>query len=94
MPRAVFFDIDGTLIDSVDLHASAWHKPFLMFGHDVSFEQARSQIGKGAAQAGPGISLKCSTKKTWRRTQRLAWQIFQIEIYAAGPSHFLVGLNC
>jgi HAD superfamily hydrolase (TIGR01509 family) len=47
MLRAAIFDIDGTLIDSVDLHALAWHEAFAHFGHDVSFEQARSQIGKG-----------------------------------------------
>jgi HAD superfamily hydrolase (TIGR01509 family) len=47
MPRAALFDVDGTLIDSVDLHARAWHEAFLKFGHNVSFEQARSQIGKG-----------------------------------------------
>jgi HAD superfamily hydrolase (TIGR01509 family) len=47
MPSAVIFDIDGTLIDSVDLHALAWHEAFRQFGHDVSFEAARSQIGEG-----------------------------------------------
>jgi phosphoglycolate phosphatase-like HAD superfamily hydrolase len=47
MPRAAPFDVDGTLIDSVDLHARAWHEAFLRFGHNVSSEQARSQIGKG-----------------------------------------------
>src|SRR3984957_14786496 len=47
MPKAAIFDLDGTLIDSVDLHALAWHEAFMKFGHDVSFEQARSQIGKG-----------------------------------------------
>src|ERR1700761_6324247 len=47
MPKAVIFDLDGTLIDSVDLHALAWHEAMANFGHDVSFEQARSQIGKG-----------------------------------------------
>jgi phosphoglycolate phosphatase-like HAD superfamily hydrolase len=31
----------------VDLHAVAWHGAMVKFGHDVSFEQARSQIGKG-----------------------------------------------
>ena len=47
MPKAAIFDLDGTLLDSVDLHALAWHEAMLKFGHDVSFEQARSQIGKG-----------------------------------------------
>jgi HAD superfamily hydrolase (TIGR01509 family) len=47
MPKAAIFDLDGTLIDSVDLHALAWHEAMVKFGHVVSFEQARSQIGKG-----------------------------------------------
>jgi phosphoglycolate phosphatase-like HAD superfamily hydrolase len=47
MPKAAIFDLDGTLLDSVDLHALAWHEAMAQFGHDVSFEQARSQIGKG-----------------------------------------------
>jgi phosphoglycolate phosphatase-like HAD superfamily hydrolase len=47
LPKAAIFDLDGTLLDSVDLHAIAWHEAMLKFGHDVSFEQVRSQIGKG-----------------------------------------------
>jgi HAD superfamily hydrolase (TIGR01549 family) len=47
VPKAAIFDLDGTLLDSVDLHAIAWHEAMVEFGHDVSFEQARSQIGKG-----------------------------------------------
>ncbi len=47
MPQAAIFDVDGTLVDSVDLHAHAWQDAMTKFGHDVSFEQARSQIGKG-----------------------------------------------
>lgn len=47
MPKAAIFDLDGTLLDSVDLHALAWSEAFAKFGHDVRFEQARSQIGKG-----------------------------------------------
>jgi HAD superfamily hydrolase (TIGR01509 family) len=47
LPKAAIFDIDGTLLDSVDLHALAWHEAMAKFGHDVGFEQARGQIGKG-----------------------------------------------
>ena len=47
MPKAAIFDLDGTLLDSVDLHALAWHEAMAKFGHDVTFEQVRSQIGKG-----------------------------------------------
>jgi HAD superfamily hydrolase (TIGR01509 family) len=47
LPKAAIFDMDGTLLDSVDLHALAWQEALLKFGHDVGFEQARSQIGKG-----------------------------------------------
>ena len=47
MPQAVIFDVDGTLVDSVDLHALAWQEALARFGHAVSFGQARGQIGKG-----------------------------------------------
>jgi HAD superfamily hydrolase (TIGR01549 family) len=53
LPKAAIFDLDGTLLDSVDLHAIAWHEAMVRFGHDVSFEQARSQIGKGGDKLFP-----------------------------------------
>ncbi len=53
MPQAAIFDIDGTLVDSVDLHALSWHEAFAKFGYQVTFEQARSQIGKGGDQLLP-----------------------------------------
>jgi beta-phosphoglucomutase-like phosphatase (HAD superfamily) len=48
LPKAAIFDIDGTLLDSVDLHALAWHEAMAKFGHDVGFEQARGQIAREA----------------------------------------------
>lgn len=53
MPQAAIFDVDGTLIDSVDLHAAAWQDALVRFGHQVTFDQARSQIGKGGDQLIP-----------------------------------------
>ena len=54
-PDAVIFDIDGTLIDSVDLHARAWVEAFAHFGYHVPFEQVRPQIGKGGDQLMPAF---------------------------------------
>jgi HAD superfamily hydrolase (TIGR01509 family) len=51
--RAVVFDMDGTLIDSVDQHAGSWQETFRHFGIDVSFEAVRGQIGKGGDQLMP-----------------------------------------
>lgn len=53
MPRAVIFDVDGTLVDSVDLHARAWHDAFLLYGRDIPYEDVRYQIGKGGDQLMP-----------------------------------------
>ena len=53
MPEAVIFDVDGTLIDSVDLHAKAWVDAFRDYGHEVGFEEVRKQIGKGGDQLMP-----------------------------------------
>jgi len=35
--KAAIFDIDGTLTDSVHLHAKAWQETFRHFGHSISF---------------------------------------------------------
>jgi len=50
---AILFDIDGTLLDSVDLHARAWREAFLAFGKDIPLDAVRSQIGKGGDQLLP-----------------------------------------
>ncbi len=53
MVKAVIFDIDGTLVDSVDLHARAWQEALRKYGHDVRLEDVHQQIGKGGDQLIP-----------------------------------------
>jgi HAD superfamily hydrolase (TIGR01549 family) len=48
MVQGVIFDIDGTIIDSIDLHIESWKRAFQQFGKEVSYEPIRRQIGKGA----------------------------------------------
>jgi beta-phosphoglucomutase-like phosphatase (HAD superfamily) len=53
MTKAVIFDVDGTLIDSVDLHAEAWVEALKHYGIEVAFDDMRPQIGKGGDQLLP-----------------------------------------
>ncbi len=50
MLQAVIFDVDGTLIDSVDAHAHTWTETLRDFGYEVDFDDVRYQIGKGGDQ--------------------------------------------
>jgi len=53
--RAVLFDIDGTLIDSNELHVEAWVQVFSEAGHAVEAPAIRQQIGKGGDNLVPTL---------------------------------------
>jgi membrane protein len=53
--KAVFLDIDGTLVDSNEFHVMAWQEAFLDSGHRLEKDAIRVQIGKGADQLIPDL---------------------------------------
>ena len=55
MIEAVLFDVDGTLVDSNDLHAAAWREAFSHFGIELPFDDIRQQIGKGGDNLMPTL---------------------------------------
>jgi len=60
--KAVIFDIDGTLIDSVDLHAQSWLETFKRFGVQANFTDVRRHIGEGAdVSFQRSCRLRCTT---------------------------------
>jgi len=48
MLKALIFDIDGTIIDSVGAHIEAWKRAFARFGKEVSDDDIRHHIGEGS----------------------------------------------
>ena len=50
MASAFIFDIDGTLVDSNELHVESWDRAFRRFGKIFPPEALRAQIGKGSDQ--------------------------------------------
>ena len=61
MIRAVLFDIDGTLVDSNELHVAAWSQVFAEAGHPVDAAAIRGQIGKGGDNLVPTLLPQLAT---------------------------------
>jgi beta-phosphoglucomutase-like phosphatase (HAD superfamily) len=53
--RVILFDIDGTLIDSNDMHVLAWQEAFAGTGTTFDRQVVRDQIGKGADMLVPTL---------------------------------------
>ncbi|HEX8338439.1 MAG TPA: HAD family hydrolase [Pyrinomonadaceae bacterium] len=53
MIKAVIFDVDGTLVDSNDLHVEAWREAFRRYGKELAFDEVHGQMGKGGDQLMP-----------------------------------------
>jgi HAD superfamily hydrolase (TIGR01509 family) len=77
MAKAVIFDIDGTLLDSVDLHAQAWHEAFQHFGHDFPLHEIRSQIGKGGDQLMPVFLSESELKERGKEIEGYRSKLFK-----------------
>ena len=76
MIEAVIFDVDGTLVDSVDFHAESWERAFARHGHDIAFAVLRSQIGKGGDQLMPEFLDEAELKKAGPKIEKERGEIF------------------
>jgi HAD superfamily hydrolase (TIGR01509 family) len=77
MIGAAIFDIDGTLVDSVDLHAAAWQIALQRFGKSVSLEEVRRQIGKGGDQLMPVFLSARELKKFGAELEQYRGELFK-----------------
>jgi HAD superfamily hydrolase (TIGR01509 family) len=77
MARAVIFDVDGTLVDSVDLHARAWQDAFREYGREVPFEEVRYQIGKGGDQLMPVFFPRDDLRRFGEEMQKRRARIYR-----------------
>lgn len=79
MLQAVIFDVDGTIVDSVDLHAEAWRVAFEKFGKAFPFHEIRRQIGKGSDQLLPVFLSKQELESFGEDLDRYRGELFKRE---------------
>lgn len=70
----VLLDMDGTLVDSNDAHARAWHRAFTENGQQISYDEIRQRIGMGGDNLIPALlgiekETELGTRISERRTE-------------------------
>ena len=76
---AFIFDIDGTLVDSNELHVDSWDQAFRRFGKQFSRQQLRAQIGKGSDQYLPEFLTPEEIKRFGKELDKYRSELFRKE---------------
>jgi HAD superfamily hydrolase (TIGR01549 family) len=77
--RAFIFDVDGTLVDSNELHVESWERAFRHFGKRFSREQLRAHIGKGSDQYLPEFLSAREIERFGKKLDRYRSELFKKE---------------
>lgn len=82
MPRTsgvagLVFDVDGTLIDSNELHAESWREAFLAFGKRMTLERIRPHIGKGGDLLVPDLLNAAEMRAIGKKVQDHKKKLFR-----------------
>src|SRR3954465_6874899 len=76
---AFIFDIDGTLVDSKELHVDSWDRAFRRFGKEFPREKLRAQIGKGSDQYLPEFLTPDEIKRFGKELDDYRSELFKKE---------------
>ncbi len=76
---AFIFDIDGTLVDSNELHVDSWDRAFRRFGKQFPREKLCGQIGKGSDQYLPEFLTTDEIKRFGKKLDEYRSDLFRKE---------------
>ena len=76
---AFIFDVDGTLVDSNELHVDSWDRAFRRFGKQFAPERLRAQIGKGSDQYIPAFLTPEEIKRFGKDLDEYRSELFRRE---------------
>lgn len=73
---ALIFDIDGTLLDTNDLHVEAWRQALERHGYRVASDRIEQEIGKGGDKLVPALLGRSLDEKDGDRLRKLQPELF------------------
>ena len=77
--KAMIFDLDGTLVDSNELHVESWDRAFRHFGKTFPRVELRKQIGKGSDQYLPEFLTTDEIKRFGKELDSYRSDLFKKE---------------
>ena len=77
--QAVLLDIDGTLVDSNDLHVRCWSEAFGELGVSFGHDELRRQIGKGGDLLVPDMLNARQMRQFGEKVKELRTEIWKHE---------------
>lgn len=76
---AFIFDIDGTLVDSNELHVDSWDRAFQRFGKKFLREELHAQMGKGSDQYLPAFLTSEEIRRFGKELDEYQSELFRNE---------------
>ncbi len=74
--QALLFDIDGTLVDTNDLHVRCWLEAFEHFGKKLDVDVVRHQIGKGGDLLVPDLLNAKEMRRFGKELQKYRGELY------------------
>jgi HAD superfamily hydrolase (TIGR01509 family) len=75
--RGILFDIDGTLVDSNEIHVECWIEAFAHFGKRIEWDVMFHQIGKGGDLLVPDLLSAREMRKFGKDLQSYRAKLFE-----------------
>ena len=75
--QGLIFDIDGTLVDSNDIHTRCWLEAFAHFDKEFPYDVMRNQIGKGGDLLVPDLLRAKEMRQFGEKVKKYRGELFK-----------------
>lgn len=77
MLTALIFDLDGTLVDTNELHTESWVRGFARLGYKIDADRVRPEMGKGGDNLAPDILGRAADARDGERLREAVGEEYE-----------------